>query len=658
MDYTNMNYIIYFDYASLIIMSVLVISFYMIKHLDNMQNRMLKVMLLSHFLVIGMDIINVIGPKFTMPFNYQILYGSHLCYFLLHNVTAFAFFFYCCFMVDQYGGGKRWLQIITCLPMTGIFVLVASNFWTGWIFYLDDNLRYYRGSLILVAYAVVLFYVLLSLIMISRYRERLSWLQRVVTYFYIMLCIVSAGVQYFYPKLLVECFGVTVALMILFFSTAKLADFYDEDFNVLNRHAFMEIIDSSLYWIDRRYLYVIKVHDFQLYRVTLGKDFQERLAQTVILYLQEAFPQGYVFHYTNSEFLLAFKKDFGQQEADRTLQQLNERFSGVWQIGDNQIRCAYHIGMFSWGKEEELNQAGKLKECLDYINDYSRLIDHPVLTLKDMKIGAVARNLLVQKLIQEAVDQDGFEMYYQPIYSVEENRVVSAEALIRLKNTDHGFISPEEFIPIAEQNGLIMKIGEFAFRSVCQFIQAQGLEQYGIRFIEVNLSVVQCMQERLYKQLLDIMVEYGVEPDQINLEITETAEVTQMGAFQDNVSALNQKGIGFSLDDYGTGYSNIGFLYKFPFRIIKIDKSLLWGAFENEKAMITLESSIDLAKRLNLQVVVEGVENEEHQDKLTEMGCDYLQGYYFSKPVPESEFIHYIQQQCQLDGENLKPLLN
>ena len=168
LDYTNMNYIIYFDYASLIIMSVLVISFYMIKHLDNMQNRMLKVMLLSHFLVIGMDIINVIGPKFTMPFNYQILYGSHLCYFLLHNVTAFAFFFYCCFMVDQYGGGKRWLQIITCLPMTGIFVLVASNFWTGWIFYLDDNLRYYRGSLILVAYAVVLFYVLLSLIKIGR----------------------------------------------------------------------------------------------------------------------------------------------------------------------------------------------------------------------------------------------------------------------------------------------------------------------------------------------------------------------------------------------------------------------------------------------------------------------------------------------------------
>ena len=344
--------------------------------------------------------------------------------------------------------------------------------------------------------------------------------------------------------------------------------------------------------------------------------------------------------------MLAFKKDFGQEAADSALQRLNERFSGAWQIGDNQIRCAYHIGMFSWGKEEDLNQAGKLKECLDYINDYSRLIDHPVLTMKDMKIGAVARSLLVQKLIQEAVDQDGFEMYYQPIYSVEEKRVVSAEALIRLKNTEHGFISPEEFIPIAEQNGLIMKIGEFAFRSVCQFIRAHGLEQYGIRFIEVNLSVVQCMQERLHKRLWDIMAEYGVEPDQINLEITETAEVTQMGAFQDNVSALNQKGIGFSLDDYGTGYSNIGFLYKFPFRIVKIDKSLLWGAFENEKAMITLESSIDLAKRLNLQVVVEGVENEEHQDKLTEMGCDYLQGYYFSKPVPESEFIQYVQQQC------------
>lgn len=252
MDYANMNYIIYFDYASLVVMSVLIISFYMIKHINNMQNRMLKVMLWSHFLVIGLDIIIVIGPRLTLPFLYQMLYGSYLCYFLLHNVTAFAFFFYCCFIVDQYGMGKRWLQIITCLPMMGIFALVATNFWTGWIFRLDEDIRYYRGSLILVAYAVVLFYVLLSLVMISKYQERLSWLQRVVTYFYIMLCLVSAGVQFFYPKLLVECFGMTVALMILFFSTSKLANFYDEDFKVLNRHAFMDIIESSLNWTGSR----------------------------------------------------------------------------------------------------------------------------------------------------------------------------------------------------------------------------------------------------------------------------------------------------------------------------------------------------------------------------------------------------------------------
>ena len=313
MDYANMNYIIYFDYASLIVMSVLIISFYMIKHINNMQNRMLKVMLLSHFLVIGMDIINVMGLKLTLPFIYQILYGSHLCYFLLHSVTAFAFFFYCCFMADQYGAGKRWLQVITCLPMAGIFVLVVSNFWTGWIFRLDENFKYYRGSLLLVVYAVVLFYVLLSLVMISKYRERLSWLQRVVTYFYIMLCVLSAGVQYFYPKLLVECFGVTVALMILFFSTAKLADFYDEDFKVLNRHAFMDIIESNLNWIGRRYLFVIKVHDFQLYRVTLGKDFQERLAEPLFCICRKHFPKGMYFIILTASFCLPLRKILGRR---------------------------------------------------------------------------------------------------------------------------------------------------------------------------------------------------------------------------------------------------------------------------------------------------------------------------------------------------------
>lgn len=643
MTYTNFEYISYFDYASVVIMLVLIISYRGIKRVDSVQNKVLEIMLYSHLIVILMDIVNVLGPKIQTPWMQPVLYATHLCYFIMHILTVFVFFFYCCCLVDYYGFDRRGVQILVCSPMVIVILLLVANGWTEWIFRVDEQLTYIRGPYVLIMYAVGAFYVVISMIFITKYSNKITQVQQLVTYLYIFLCIVSTVVQFFFPQLLVESFGVTVSLMVMFFTTAKVSDLYDEKYKVLNTQAFFSVIDNSLNWFRGAQVIFVKVHDIQLYRVTFGKDFQEKLITTMIEYLHTQFPEAKVFHYSNSEFVLTVRNGSVFEEyADTVVECIAERFQKVWKIDDNEIRCFFHVGKFSCGVEEEIETPEKLKECLDYVNEYSKVVDKSILTLEDMKIGAVARSLFVQKLLQEAVDNEGFEMYYQPIYSVKEKKVVSAEALIRLKNTEHGFVSPEEFIPIAEQNGLIMRVGEFAFRSVCKFICEEKPEQYGIQFIEVNLSVVQCMQEKLHRQLLEIMNEYGVTPDRINLEITETAEATQMDAFRTNVFALKEEGINFSLDDYGTGYSNLGFLYNFPFKIVKIDKSLLWGAFENEKAMITLKSSIELAKNLNLQVVVEGVENEIHLEKMEELGCEYLQGYYFSKPVPKDEFLAYV----------------
>ena len=125
MDFRNIEYITYFDYASLVVMLVLIISYYMMKHLDNVQNRILKVMLYTHFIVVITDIINVLGPQMGLQWIHEILYGSHLFYFLFHTATIFAFFFYCCCLADQYGYGKPWLQFLVCLPMILSFVLLV-----------------------------------------------------------------------------------------------------------------------------------------------------------------------------------------------------------------------------------------------------------------------------------------------------------------------------------------------------------------------------------------------------------------------------------------------------------------------------------------------------------------------------------------------------
>ena len=168
-------------------------------------------------------------------------------------------------------------------------------------------------------------------------------------------------------------------------------------------------------------------------------------------------------------------------------------------------------------------------------------------------------------IIESALSNKWFEVYYQPIYSVKEKKFHSAEALIRLKDEKYGFISPEIFIPVAEKSGAIHKIGDFVLEQVCAFIASDEYKKLGMSYIEVNLSVVQCMQPKLANHIMEILTRYGVRPEQLNLEITETAASISQQALEDNIKDLTNMGMKFSLDDFGTGYSNMQRIVKLPF---------------------------------------------------------------------------------------------
>lgn len=241
-------------------------------------------------------------------------------------------------------------------------------------------------------------------------------------------------------------------------------------------------------------------------------------------------------------------------------------------------------------------------------------------------------------ILREALRFGRFEVYYQPIYSVQKKRYCSAEALIRLQDDQLGYISPEEFVPIAEQHGMIIEMGAFVFREVCRFITENRLWERGIEYIDVNLSVVQCMQENLHEQLIAIMDEFHLPYHCINLEITETAAVISSDSLHNNMTRLMEKGVHFSLDDYGTGFSNTASIVKYPFHTIKLDKSMLWSSMDSEKAMCALEHMIMMIKSMQMELVCEGVETQSQATMLEHMGCDYFQGYFFSKPVNAEAF--------------------
>ena len=248
----------------------------------------------------------------------------------------------------------------------------------------------------------------------------------------------------------------------------------------------------------------------------------------------------------------------------------------------------------------------------------------------------------MDSIIERALANHGFHVYYQPIYSIEKKRFVSAEALLRLIDEKEGFISPEIFIPAAEKSGAIHKIGDYVLTEVFQFIASSEYKKLGLEYIEINLSVSQCMHHGLADSILESMSRYGVSSNQVNLEITESAASYDQSVMSENLEQLSAAGLTFSLDDYGTGYSNMYRIAALPLKIVKLDKTFVNN--QNSKMWTILQNTVRMIKDLNMEIVVEGIETEEMVKKFSDLKCDFIQGYFFSKPIPQREFEEFIDR--------------
>ena len=195
--------------------------------------------------------------------------------------------------------------------------------------------------------------------------------------------------------------------------------------------------------------------------------------------------------------------------------------------------------------------------------------------------------------------------------------------------------------PISENNGKILEISEYVIDSVFRFVKENDIAAMGMEFVEMNLSAMQCMDKNLTEKLQYYIHKYDIDPRRINLEITETATNFDEHRLKEQLLDIKKLGFTFSLDDYGTGYSNLVRVLEYPVDVIKLDKSIVWAAFTDRDSFVTIKNLISMFHDVRRKLVAEGVENEEQMITLKELGCDYVQGYYYSRPVPKTAFIEY-----------------
>ena len=252
----------------------------------------------------------------------------------------------------------------------------------------------------------------------------------------------------------------------------------------------------------------------------------------------------------------------------------------------------------------------------------------------------------IDREVDRALLENRFTMYYQPIWSIREQRFIAAEALARLFATDGRLMPPEEYIAAAERSGAVRKLGLHALESTCRMLAANSCSTLKLDCVSVNLSVVQCMEENLAERMAAMLDRYGIARSNVHFEITETAMGESGEQLLRNLQDLNRNGFGLSLDDYGTGNSNLLRLTRVPLRTIKLDRSLVCAAKEPTAGTV-LRNVVAMVHELNLLTVAEGVEDEETLRLVEEIGCDCVQGFYFARPLPESEFLGFIREHLE-----------
>lgn len=255
---------------------------------------------------------------------------------------------------------------------------------------------------------------------------------------------------------------------------------------------------------------------------------------------------------------------------------------------------------------------------------------------------SIRQKLLNEQMItdcmQTALEEEQFLVYLQPKYELITENIAGAEALVRWKHPDKGFIMPDEFIPLFEKNGFITKLDTYMWDKTCALISKWLKEEGKYVPISVNMSRADIYNPEIPNILLGLLEKYGLEPKHLHLEITETAYTENPQQLIDVVSGLKELGFVIEMDDFGSGYSSLNMLSRLPIDVLKLDMKFMQNELRPEGEKNILDFILNLAKWMNLMVVAEGVETREQVELLKNMGCDYVQGYYFAKPLPSEEF--------------------
>jgi len=638
MEFGASNYYILGEVVTAAMSLLLIINILLTFSRYDRRQRLFLYAAISTFLASVFDIFSV----FCISFYKQLPLG--LCTFV--TTLYFSFLMLCPWAISNYAvdiANSISKNIKIGFSINGSVFLLYSiiimiNIKTGWIFRFDPEAGYIRGPLKNTTYALTAFYSLFIEYSVIRNRKLLA--RRIFWLFvaYPFISVVFVAFQFFYPHMIFT--GVASFSSVLF--------------------AYMTI-QSYLIEID----------------IATGLMTESRLRKRIAM--QKGHSVLYVFTIDNINFIqasmdvaewnkmiLGLGELFSTQFPHEAYHLSTNRFAAIGKTLDEVTAKSKIITNHIENLSKDINSIIPIPfDCYSAVievsheeNDYDSLMD----IVNNMLVKAKGEHLHNLQFCDEAIlvererkryiyrilkreltlESEQFQVWFQPIYSLEKKRFTYMEALSRLRGTELGDISPVEFVNVAESRGLIERLGFVAFEKVCKFISEN---RDIIDAVSINFSVYQMTNPNLIKNVLETIQHFNLKPENIIMEITESIFIDNYALVHDNMVKLSQSGIKFYLDDFGTGYSNLTNVVALPFSTIKLDRSLVLMMEENERGVQLFMNLVNTFKDAGLNILVEGVETNNQNNLVEKAGVNYIQGFLYSRPLSPQDCIEVLNRE-------------
>ena len=584
------------------------------------------------------SLFNIFSVKCIANFSPQtigICVFSTTLYFLVLLICPFVMSAYVCDMAFQHPKRKTIFYSIGGIVQVIYMIVVLVNIKTGWIFYYDEVAGYTRGPFKYITYILSAAYGFSIVIMVLIQRKYISRRIFWVFMLYPFISLSFVAVQFIYPRILLTGVASFTSVLFAYLTIQSYTMEVNLATGLMNESRLRKRIVSQR---TGGVLFVMTIDNITMIQSSLDvSEFNQ-----MFLHLGKIFMN----YYPRNGFILSINRIAAIGKTIDEVKHKAELIAADIEKLSSDINSVIPIPIESYSAAIDFSKdENEFDSMMDLINNM--LVRAKIAQLKKLQVCDESifmdreRKRYIYKILRRelTLESKQFQVWFQPIYSIENKKFEYMEALSRLRDTELGNIPPQEFVQVAENRGLIEMLGFVAFEKVCKFLSEN---RDTVNAVSINFSAYQMMNPKIVDNVLNTINRFGLSPSNIIMEITESIFIDNYDLVMKNMLALTQAGVKFYLDDFGTGYSNLTNVISLPFSTIKMDRSLVLAMEEGNKGVSLFFDLVSTFKGVGFNILVEGVETNLQNKLVERAGVDYIQGFLYSRPLPPDECIELL----------------